>query len=114
MEVKIHQPTLGQRNDRPARASPNPVTSGSYLECLGCKFPRLDLVYITPNPGFAGLDRADKGMVRIVKVFSGVFVLGRVAATGMPADEAHAQMDPGSAGLNAVLPNMFSRFSFFC
>ncbi len=52
-------------------------------------------------------------MVRIVKVFSGVFILGRVAATGMPADEAHAQMDPGIAGLNAVLTNMFARFSHF-
>ena len=49
----------------------------------------------------------------VVKVFGGVLILGRIAATGMPADEAHAQMDPGITGPNAVLTNMFSRFSNF-
>jgi hypothetical protein len=48
-----------------------------------------------------------------VKVFGGVFVLGRVAATDIAADKAHAQMDPGVAELNAVLTNMCSRFSNF-
>jgi hypothetical protein len=48
-----------------------------------------------------------------VKVFGGVFVLGRVAAADVPADEAHAQMDPGIAELHAVLANMCRRFSYF-
>ena len=48
-----------------------------------------------------------------VKVFGGVFVLGRVAAADIPADQAHTQMDPGIAELNAVLTNMFVRFSYF-
>jgi hypothetical protein len=48
-----------------------------------------------------------------VKVFGGVLILGRVAATDIAADEAHAQMDPGIAELNAVLTNMFVRFSDF-
>ena len=45
-----------------------------------------------------------------VKVFGGVFVLGRVAATNIAADEAHAQMDPGIAELHAILTNMLVRF----
>ena len=48
-----------------------------------------------------------------VKVFGGVFVLGRVAAADVPADEAHAQMDPSIAELNAILTNMLVRFSYF-
>jgi len=48
-----------------------------------------------------------------VKVFGGVFVLGRVAAADVPADEAHAQMDPGIAELHAILTNMLVRFSYF-
>jgi len=52
-------------------------------------------------------------MLRFVKVFGGVFVLGRVAAAHIAADKAHAQVDPGIAGLHAVLTNMLSRFSNF-
>jgi hypothetical protein len=52
-------------------------------------------------------------MRRFVKVFGGVFVLGRVAATDIAADQAHAQMDPGIALLNAILTNMLVRFSYF-
>jgi len=52
-------------------------------------------------------------MLRLVKVFGGVFVLGRVAATDIAADKAHAQVDPGIAGLHAILTNMFVRFSYF-
>jgi hypothetical protein len=48
-----------------------------------------------------------------VKVFGGVLILGRVAAADIAADQAHTQMDPGIAELNAVLTNMFSRFSNF-
>jgi hypothetical protein len=48
-----------------------------------------------------------------VKVFGGVFVLGRVAATDIAADQAHAQMDPAVAELNAILTNMLVRLSYF-
>jgi hypothetical protein len=48
-----------------------------------------------------------------VKVFGGVFVLGRVAATDIAADKAHAQVDPGIAELHAILTNMLVRFSYF-
>jgi hypothetical protein len=49
----------------------------------------------------------------LVKVFSGMFVLGRVAATDIAADKAHAQVDPSIAELNAILTNMLVRFSYF-
>ena len=52
-------------------------------------------------------------MRRFVKVFGGVLVLGRVAATDIAADKAHAQVDPGIAGLHALLTNMLVRFSYF-
>jgi hypothetical protein len=49
----------------------------------------------------------------LVKVFSGMFVLGRVAAADIAAAKAHAQVDPGIAELNAILTNMLVRFSYF-
>jgi hypothetical protein len=52
-------------------------------------------------------------MCCFVKVFGGMFVLGRVATANIAADEAHAQMDPGIAQLHAILTNMFVRFSYF-
>ncbi len=48
-----------------------------------------------------------------VKVFGGMFVLGRVAATDIAADKAHAQVDPSIAELNAILADMLVRFSDF-
>jgi hypothetical protein len=52
-------------------------------------------------------------MRRFVKVFGGVLVLGRVAATHIAADKAHAQVDPGVAKLHAILTKMLVRFSYF-
>src|ERR1700730_1111668 len=49
----------------------------------------------------------------LVEVFGGVFVFGRVATTDIAADEAHSQVNPGIAELNAVLTNMLRRFSYF-
>jgi hypothetical protein len=72
-----------------------------------CEFARFDLVYITPNPAFPGLDRAYQRMLCVVKMFRGVFVWGRVAACGVPADQTHAQVDPGAANLHAVFTHVF-------
>ena len=52
-------------------------------------------------------------MLRFVKVFGGVLILGRVAATDIAADQAHTQVDPGVAGLRALLTNVLIRFSYF-
>jgi hypothetical protein len=78
-----------------------------------CKFARFDLIYITPDPGLSGLDGAHERMFRVVKVFRGVLVLGRVATGRMSADQAHTQVNPRIASLNAVLAYMLVRFFYF-
>jgi hypothetical protein len=63
---------------------------GSILD--GCKsvrayFARFDLIHITPDPGLTGLDRANQRMFGMMKVFCGVFVFGRIAASNVSALE---------------------------
>jgi hypothetical protein len=49
----------------------------------------------------------------VVKVLGGVLILGRVATGRMSADQAHAQVDPRVASLDAVLTHMLVRLSYF-
>ena len=56
-----------------------------------------------PAPVFAALDGLHNGMLSGVEVLGGVFVLGGVAATDVAALEAEAEVDPGVAGLEALL-----------
>lgn len=42
-----------------------------------------------------------------VKMFGGVLILRRVAASCVPADHAHPQMYPGVAGFDAVFADVF-------
>jgi hypothetical protein len=76
------------------------------------KFAGLDLVHVTPDPAFSRLDGANQGMLRFVKMLSGVLVLGRVATTNVSASEAQTQVNPRIAGLGAVLTHMFIGFSY--
>jgi hypothetical protein len=48
-------------------------------------------------------------MFRVVKVPGGVFVLGRVATSDIPAYQAHAQVNPGIAGLHALVAHVLGR-----
>ncbi len=52
------------------------------------------LVDVTPTPVFSRLKRLDNWVVSRVEVFGGVLILGRIAATNMPAFEAEAQVYP--------------------
>jgi hypothetical protein len=52
-------------------------------------------------------------MLGVVKVLGGVLILGRVTTPDIPADQAHAQVNPGVAGLNAVFANVFIGLSYF-
>jgi hypothetical protein len=52
-------------------------------------------------------------MFGVVKVFGGMLVLGRVATGGVSANQAHTQMDPGIASLNAVFAHMLVRLPYF-
>jgi hypothetical protein len=52
-------------------------------------------------------------MFRVVEMLGGVLVLGRVATGCMSADQAHTQVDPSIASLNAVLTHMLVGLSYF-
>src|SRR5450759_4341286 len=67
------------------------------------QFAGLNLIYITPHPCLSRPDGAHKRMLGFVKVLGSVLVLRRVAAADMATDQAHAQVYPRVAGLNAVL-----------
>jgi hypothetical protein len=48
----------------------------------------------------------------VVKVLRGVLVFGRIATPHVSANQAHTQMDPGIAELDALLAYMSLRFSY--
>jgi hypothetical protein len=68
------------------------------------------LVYKTPAPIFAWLDRSHDGMIGCMEVFGCVLVLRRIAATHMATDHAQAKMNPGVADFQAVLTSASMRF----
>jgi hypothetical protein len=45
-------------------------------------------------------------MRAVMKVFGGVFVLGRIAASHVAANHTHTQVDPGVAGFHAIFADM--------
>lgn len=59
------------------------------------------LVYETPAPGFARLDRLDDGVLGGFEVRRRMTIPRIVATADVPADQAHAQVDPGIAHLQA-------------
>jgi hypothetical protein len=61
------------------------------------------MVDVTPTPVFSGFKRLDNCVVRRVEVFGGVLVLGRIAATNMPAFETDTQVYPCISDFQAVL-----------
>src|SRR5581483_5459548 len=67
------------------------------------------LIDVTPTPVLGGLVRGDDGVSGLVKVFGGVLVLGRVAASDVAAGQAHAKVDPAIAGFQALLPTRGAR-----
>src|SRR5579872_2961282 len=66
-------------------------------------------VYITPSPVLPRLKRLHDRMLGLMKVFGRVFVLGRIAAADVTADEALSQVDPPIARLQAFLAALAAR-----
>src|SRR4051812_29479521 len=84
------------------------IAGGTFIEeQLRSQFPRLDLVYIAPDPRLARFNRANQRMVHLVEVLRRVLVLGRVAAPYLSARQAQAQMNPRIAGLHALFADVF-------
>jgi hypothetical protein len=75
------------------------------------KFAGLDLVHITPHPAFSRLDRANQRMLRFMEMLGRVLVLGRVATTNVPTNEAKTQVNPRITGFGTFLADAF--FGFF-
>jgi hypothetical protein len=68
---------------------------------VGVQSLQIDFVDVAPAPVFATLGGLDEGMAGLVEVGAGVAVFRRVATAHLAAFQAHAQVDPGIAGLEA-------------
>jgi hypothetical protein len=75
------------------------------------KFAGLDLVHVTPHPAFSRLDGTNQRMLRFVEMLGRVLVLGRVATTNLPTNEAKTQVNPRITGFDTFLADAF--FGFF-
>jgi hypothetical protein len=73
---------------------------------LSGDFSRDDFIHVTPDPVFSRLNRAHHRMVFMMKMFGGVLILGRVAASCVSANHAHPQMYPGVAGFDAIFADV--------
>jgi hypothetical protein len=65
-----------------------------------------DFVDVAPDPFFTGLNRPYQGMARVMEMFRGVFVLRRIAASHIPADHAHPQVNPDVAEFHALFTHV--------
>jgi hypothetical protein len=69
------------------------------------------LVHITPTPVLARLEGLHDRVLGLVKVLGGMFVLGRVTASYMTADQTFSQVDPGVAHLETLLAAFAAGFN---
>ena len=60
-------------------------------------------IHVAPGPAFAGLDGPHDRVLGPTEVFGRMLVPGAVAAAHVTAVKAHAEVDPGVAGLEALL-----------
>jgi hypothetical protein len=70
------------------------------------------VVYITPAPILAWLERLDDWVLRLVKMFGCMLVLRRVAAAHVPALQAKTQVHPPVARFQALLATFPARLHF--
>ena len=70
----------------------------------------LHLIYITPAPIFARLERFDDRVIRFVEVFCRVLVLRGVAATHVTTRHTEPQMNPRITHLQTFLASAGVRF----
>jgi len=61
------------------------------------------LVDVTPSPVFPWLEGTDNRVLRRVKVFGGMLILGIIAAANMPAFETEAQVYPRIPDFQTIL-----------
>src|SRR5262249_17559909 len=69
-----------------------------------------NFIDVTPFPVFARFHRAHERMTSRMKVLRRMFIFGGIAATDVPAGEAHAEMNPGIAGFKTVFAPLGAGF----
>jgi hypothetical protein len=74
---------------------------------------RGDLIHIAPYPALAGLNRPHQRMTRRVKMLGRVLVLRGIAAAHASTLQAHPQVHPRIAHLDAFLANVLGRLRKF-
>jgi hypothetical protein len=84
-------------NSRPPRSVRSSVSAQEHF------------VHVTPRPIFARLKRSNDRMGGGVKMFRGVAIRRRVAATDMSAGKAKPQVDPGRTDLQTILAPVRAR-----
>jgi hypothetical protein len=63
----------------------------------------LELIDVTPAPGFARFKGPYNRMLRRVEMFRRMFIWRRIAAADVAADQAEPQMHPAAANFQTVL-----------
>jgi hypothetical protein len=71
------------------------------------------LVYVTPAPIFAGLERLNDGVTTGVVMLGGMLVGGGVAAADVAAGEADPQMDPPATGFETIFTPFLGAGGYF-
>jgi hypothetical protein len=66
----------------------------------------------TPHPILTGFDRLHDGMFAGVKVFGGMFILGRIATAYVATFAAQAQMNPSVARFQTFFAALGVRLNF--
>jgi hypothetical protein len=72
------------------------------------RFSHDDFVDEAPDPGFSRFDGAHDRVVFVTKMFGGVLVLGRIAASHVAAHHAQAEVNPGIAELYALFTDVLA------
>jgi hypothetical protein len=83
--------------------------AGGFDQFAAFYFAGRQIVLVTPDPGFSGLDGTDEWMAGVMKVFRGVLVFRIVAAAYVTAFEAQSEVYPGVASLNTLFTNVSAR-----
>jgi hypothetical protein len=85
-----------------------PVLKNAVPGCL----TQEHVVHITPAPILAWLERLDDWVLRLVKMFGCMLVLGRITAAHVPALQAKTQVHPAVAHFQTLLATLAARLHF--
>jgi hypothetical protein len=70
------------------------------------RFAHNGIIHVAPNPFLSRLNRTHHRVMYMLKVFGGMLILRRIAATHMSAGHAHPQVNPVIANLYAVFADI--------